>query len=140
MNMKKIFSFAVTGAMAFSIMACSAQNVSVSSQTANVPQNKETPESVIITSLNAGKEETELRRLTILSALLFWIWLLWDILDALGMGDRVVGTADTSLDYLQKYIHDGIANLGTIKEADLEVCDGLRPRCDFYRRPSGFQL
>lgn len=126
MNMKKIFSFAVTGAMAFSIMACSAQNVSVSSQTANVPQNKETPESVIITSLNAGKEETELevpydpQRIAILDMASL------DILDALGMGDRVVGTADTSLDYLQKYIHDGIANLGTIKEADLEAvmaCD-----------------
>ena len=49
-----------------------------------------------------------------------------DILDALGVGDRVVGTADTSLDYLQGYIGGGIANLGTIKEADLEAvmaCD-----------------
>ncbi len=126
MNMKKIFSFAVTGVMAFSIMACSAQNGSVSSQTANVPQNNETPESVIITSLNAGKEETEVevpydpQRIAILDMASL------DILDALGMGDRVVGTADTSLDYLQKYIHDGIANLGTIKEADLEAvmaCD-----------------
>ncbi len=126
MNMKKIFSFAVTGVMAFSIMACSAQNGSISSQTANVPQNNETPESVIITSLNAGKEETEVevpydpQRIVILDMASL------DILDALGMGDRVVGTADISLDYLQKYIHDGIANLGTIKEADLEAvmaCD-----------------
>lgn len=126
MNMKKIFSFAVTGVMVFSIMACSAQNGSVSSQTANVPQNNETPESVIITSLNAGKEETEVevpydpQRIAILDMASL------DILDALGMGDRVVGTADISLDYLQKYIHDGIANLGTIKEADLEAvmaCD-----------------
>ena len=44
-----------------------------------------------------------------------------DILDALGVGDRVVGTASTSLEYLQDYINDDIANLGTIKEADLEA-------------------
>ena len=42
-----------------------------------------------------------------------------DILDALGVGDRVVGTADTSLEYLQNYINDDISSLGTIKEADL---------------------
>ena len=49
-----------------------------------------------------------------------------DILNALGVGDRVVGTASTRLEYLQDYINDEIANLGTIKEADLEavmVCE-----------------
>ena len=54
------------------------------------------------------------------SALPFWIWASLDILDALGVGDRVVGTASTSLDYLQSYINEDIANLGTIKEADLK--------------------
>ena len=50
-----------------------------------------------------------------------------DILDALGVGDRVVGTADTSLEYLQDYITDDIANLGTIKEADLEAVMAAEP-------------
>ena len=50
-----------------------------------------------------------------------------DILDALGVGDRVVGTASTSLDYLQDYIRDDIANLGTIKEADLEAVMSREP-------------
>ncbi|MFR8874218.1 MAG: ABC transporter substrate-binding protein [Oscillospiraceae bacterium] len=50
-----------------------------------------------------------------------------DILDALGVGDRVVGTASTSLDYLQDYIRDDIANLGTIKEADLEAVMSCEP-------------
>ena len=50
-----------------------------------------------------------------------------DILDALGVGSRVVGTADTSLDYLQDYISDDIANLGTIKEADLEAVMACEP-------------
>ena len=50
-----------------------------------------------------------------------------DILDALGVGDRVVGTASTSLDYLQDYIRDDIANLGTIKEADPEAVMSCEP-------------
>ena len=45
-----------------------------------------------------------------------------DILDNLGLGERVVGSASTSLEYLTKYgENEEIANLGTIKEADLEA-------------------
>lgn len=50
-----------------------------------------------------------------------------DILDALGVGDRVVGTVDTSLEYLQSYIGGDVANLGTIKEADLEAVMASEP-------------
>lgn len=80
-----------------------------------------------ITSLNASKEAVELevpydpQRIAILDMAAL------DILDALGVGDRVVGTADTSLDYLQSYIRDDIANLGTIKEADLEAVMACEP-------------
>ncbi len=38
-----------------------------------------------------------------------------------------MGTADTSLDYLQSYIGGDIANLGTIKEADLEAVMAAEP-------------
>ena len=51
-----------------------------------------------------------------------------DILDELGIGDRVVGTASTSLDYLQSYVtNDSIANLGNIKEADMEAVMACEP-------------
>lgn len=51
-----------------------------------------------------------------------------DILDSIGVGDRVVGMADTSLEYLQDYAgNDQIANLGTIKEADLEAVMACEP-------------
>ena len=44
-----------------------------------------------------------------------------DILDSLGLGDRVVGSSSTSLDYLQEYVtNDEIVDLGTIKEADMD--------------------
>ena len=51
-----------------------------------------------------------------------------DILDALGVGNRVVGSASTSLEYLQNYADNGaVANLGTIKEADMEAVMACEP-------------
>lgn len=135
MNMKKMFLLALSGVMSLSLMACSAQNNTSSENTAVVggsvssqtDSENQTPESVTITSLNASKETTELevpydpQRIAILDMAAL------DILDALGLGDRVVGSATTSLDYLQDYINDDIVNLGTIKEADLEAVMACEP-------------
>ena len=86
------------------------------------------PETVTITSLNAEREPFELevpydpQRIAILDMPSL------DILDRLGLGDRVVGSATTTLEYLQAYVPgDTIANLGTIKEADLEAVMACEP-------------
>ena len=86
------------------------------------------PETVTITSLNAEREPVELevpydpQRIAILDMPSL------DILDRLGLGDRVVGSATTTLKYLQAYVPgDTIANLGTIKEADLEAVMACEP-------------
>ena len=86
------------------------------------------PETVTITSLNGNGEAVELevpydpQRIAILDMAAL------DILDRLGLGDRVVGSATTSLEYLQAYVPgDTIANLGTIKEADLEAVMACEP-------------
>ena len=86
------------------------------------------PETVTITSLNAEREPVELevpydpQRIAILDMPSL------DILDRLGLGDRVVGSATTTLEYLQAYAPgDTIANLGTIKEADLEAVMACEP-------------
>ena len=51
-----------------------------------------------------------------------------DIIDNLGMGDRVVGMADTSIDYLSDYAENSeLTNLGTIKEADMEAVMECEP-------------
>ena len=136
MNMKKKIFFALAGVMSLGLAACSVGTEKphpgdsippASSQTASGSQNKERPESVTIISLNASKEETELevpydpQRIAILDMASL------DILDALGVGERVVGTADTSLEYLQNYINDDISSLGTIKEADLEAVMACEP-------------
>ena len=86
------------------------------------------PETITITSLNAEREPVELevpydpQRIAILDMPSL------DILDRLGLGDRVVGSATTTLEYLQAYVPgDTIANLGTIKEADLEAVMACEP-------------
>lgn len=87
----------------------------------------EAPAEVTISSLNGSNEEIELtvpydpQRIAMLDLASL------DIVDALGAGDRVVGTASTDLDYLQSYINDDVANLGNIKEADLEAVMGCEP-------------
>lgn len=128
--MKKIISLVIAGTMALGLMACSTPS-GTGSATEDSPAvetvSSETPETVTITSLNANREPAELEvpynpeRIAILGMASL------DILDALGVGDRVVGTATTSLDYLQDYITDDIANLGTIKEADLEAVMACEP-------------
>ena len=89
---------------------------------------EDAPEIVTITSLNAEREPVELevpydpQRIAILDMPSL------DILDRLGLGDRVVGSATTTLEYLQAYVPgDTIANLGTIKEADLEAVMACEP-------------
>lgn len=54
-----------------------------------------------------------------------------DILHALGLGNRVVGSAGVSIGYLKEYDPDGsggaIMNLGTVKTADLEKVAACAP-------------
>lgn len=146
--MKKLLALFLALALSVSMAACSQGNESSSSDSQSVSESAiseasessashssseaseesvaeesqtAAPETVTIQSLNAEREEVELvvpydpQRIAILDMASL------DILDALGLGDRVVGTAQTSLDYLQEYISEDIANLGTIKEADLEA-------------------
>ena len=121
--MKKVVSLALGLALTLSLAACSSGTSSAPSS----PAQSEDPSTVTIQALNGAKETVDLevpydpQRIAILDMACL------DILDALGVGDRVVGTADTSLDYLQDYINDDIVNLGTIKEADLEAVMACEP-------------
>jgi len=102
--------------------------VESSAPPASTPPESEAPTSITITSLNGNREAAGLevpynpQRIAILDMASL------DILDSLGLGDRVVGSAQTSLDYLQQYVTDeNVANLGTIKEADLEAVMACEP-------------
>ena len=127
--MRKLTGVLLAGEMAVSLAACGqAEEKSNTSKKAETEQTKEqTPENVMIKSFNGNKEEVNLEvpydpeRIAVLDMASL------DILDNLGMGDRVLGSASTSLEYLTDYVdNEEVANLGTIKEADLEAvmeCD-----------------
>ena len=139
--MKKGISLALALALALALglTACStasggaadtpAANSGAPAVETSAQPSAETPENVTITSLNGSGEAVELevpydpQRIAILDMACL------DILDALGVAEgRVVGSADTSLEYLQSYVTDeNVANLGTIKEADLEAVMACAP-------------
>lgn len=133
--MKRILSAMLILAMAAGMVACgSTDNGSAvttaggqTEQTEQTEQTDQTPETITIQSLNASKETADLEVPYNPERIAIFDMASLDILDALGVGDRVVGTADTSLEYLQDYINDDIANLGTIKEADLEAVMACEP-------------
>ena len=117
------------------LAACGASSSTASSVASSVAASSETaasseaaPESVTIKAFNGAKELVDVKvpfdpqRIAILDLASL------DILDELGVGDRVVGTASTSLDYLQSYVtNDSIVNLGNIKEADMEAVMACEP-------------
>ena len=142
--MKKFVTLALAGALALALFGCSGGSgtsgtenstppdsstpVESSAPPASTPPESEAPASITITSLNGNREAADLevpynpQRIAILDMASL------DIRDALGLGDRVVGSAQTSLDYLQQYVTDeNVANLGTIKEADLEAVMACEP-------------
>lgn len=119
--MKKIITFGMAALMSLSLIACG--NTAENATEGSLGQTEaETPETITIKALNGAKEEIDLEvpynpeRIAVLDMASL------DILDNLGLGDRVVGSATTSLEYLQQYTAgEKLENLGTIKEADLEA-------------------
>lgn len=148
---KKIMTLALSAVMAVSLAACGAggnsdssssgststsgssavsdvSSASAASDASTASSGEEKQETITVKSLNANKEGVDLEvpydpeRIAILDMACL------DILDSLGVGDRVVGSASTSLDYLQDYVTDeNIENLGTIKEADMEAVMACEP-------------
>ena len=131
--MKKIFALILAAAMALSLAACEKNSVENASTQPNAggattPTGDQKPDTVTITTLNGNKEPVELKvpydpqRVAVLDMASL------DILDNLGLGNRVVGASATSLEYLQSYgTSDQVSNLGTIKEADMEAVMACQP-------------
>lgn len=122
--MKKIIAMLLACVLAVSATACSGgSNGSAAAEHTDTTAQ----ETITITGLNADGSPTQVevpsnpQRIAVLDMAAL------DTLDALGVGDRVVGSAKTSLDYLQSYMNDEVANLGTIKEADLEAVMACEP-------------
>ena len=132
---KRILTLMLSAAMVFSLAACGSTSGGSSSDSGQAADSgsaedssDEKPETITIQSRNAEGELTDVEvpydpeRVAILDMACL------DILDNLGVGDRVVGSASTSLDYLQDYVtNEEIVNLGTIKEADMEAVMECEP-------------
>jgi len=149
--MKKLLLFTLATILSFSFVACSSTTESETtsaskSDTTPVTESEDAqtmetetetdtdaeaklPTSITITTLNGAKEKVKIevpydpQRIAVMDLAAL------DILDNLGMGDRVVGVSKGfSIDYLQSYItNDAILNLGTIKEANLEAVMECEP-------------
>ena len=124
--MKKTGLLILAAVMVLGLSACSGSNETNQSQTEAV--TKAEPSVVTVKTLNGDKKEVDLevpfdpKRVAVMDMAAL------DILDSLGLGDRVVGSSSTSLDYLQEYVtNDEIVDLGTIKEADMEAVMSCEP-------------
>ena len=120
--MKKLTAIILGLTMALFLAACGAETIEST-------ENK--PESVTIQALNANKELTDVevpfdpQRIAVLDMPAL------DIVDALGLGERIVGSAKVTIEYLTDYNPDdsngAIMNLGSVKTADLEKVAACEP-------------
>ena len=124
--MKKTGLLILAAVMVLGLSACSGSNVTNQSQTEAV--TKAEPSVVTVKTLNGDKKEVDLevpfdpKRVAVMDMAAL------DILEQLGLEERVVGASDTSLDYLEKYMEkEQVAALGTIKEADMEAVMASEP-------------
>lgn len=130
---ERLAGIAAGCALAVTLAACGASGTAATTTQSSTDNSVETASeeqesTVTIQSLNGAGETIDLevpknpQRVAILDLASL------DIIDNLGEGGSIVGTATTSLDYLQKYVtDDSIANLGNIKEADLEAVAACEP-------------
>ena len=124
--MKKTGLLILAAVMVLGLSACSGSNETNQSQTEAV--TKAEPSVVTVKTLNGDKKEVDLevpfdpKRVAVMDMAAL------DILEQLGLEERVVGASDTSLDYLEKYMEkEQVAALGTIKEADMEAVMASEP-------------
>lgn len=152
--MKKMITMALVSMMALSLAACGgATGGSTPSSPSGTPEagttgagsstgagtttdaagtidsDSPSPQTISVTSLDASRQKITLdvpynpKRIAVLDMAVL------DMLDNWGLGDRVVGMPKSSfVDYLSSYNDNpGIANLGTLKEVDLEALMSCEP-------------
>lgn len=132
MALAMVFCMAVYGNAATNDNADdSATNVTTENNGATSGTEENKPETITIQALNANKEMADIevpydpQRIAILDMPAL------DIVDVLGLGDRIVGSAKVTIEYLTDYNPDdsdgAIMNLGTVKTADLEKVAACEP-------------
>ena len=126
--MRKWTAMAAVGMMALSLVGCAgavgstSTSAEVEAATVETTVETERPETITIQSLDGNREATKVEvpydpeRIAILDMPAL------DIIDSLGLGDRVVGSAKVTIDYLTQYNPEDsegeIVNLGSVKTAE----------------------
>lgn len=141
--MRKLTMMMASAALVLSLAACSADtgNKTAAETTAQTTAAEDAaqsaseaaPETIVISTLNGEKEMVDLevpydpQRVAVIDMAVL------DMLDNWNLGDRVVGMPKSSkIDYLMKYNeNEAIANLGTVKEVDMEALMELEPEVIF---------
>lgn len=135
--MKRIIALLLAAIMTVLFAACGNTNSGSTPDTADTTSSasaKESskPKEITVTCLDGNGETTEVtvpynpERVAVVD------FASLDILDNLGLGDRVVGSANVTLDYLSSYNdNENVTNIGTIKEADMEAIMECEPEIIF---------
>ncbi|MGN0307722.1 MAG: siderophore ABC transporter substrate-binding protein [Lachnospiraceae bacterium] len=135
--MKKFIGLTMAAMLLFGLTACGSSTETGATQAeetvsvAETEAEEEKPATITITALNGERTAAEVevpydpQRIAILDMPAL------DILDSLGLGDRIVGSAAVTIEYLTDYNPDDsdgrIMNLGTVKTADLEKVAACEP-------------
>lgn len=130
--MKKLCSLLLALGMALALVACGPADSGADASSSPTPSSpaqssapqSSTPDTITIQALDANREKADIQvpynpqRIVVLDMPAL------DILDALGLGSRIVGSAKVTIEYLADYNPDdsngAIVNVGTVKTADLE--------------------
>lgn len=134
--MKKLIALLLAAMMAFSLVACASNNTANNNSEELAGSNEETgqnvteestePSEVTVTGRDSAGEEVQVtvpykpERVVVLDLANL------DILDNLGLGDRIVGAPTITLPYLQSY-NDDLPIVGSVKTPDLEAVMACEP-------------
>lgn len=142
---KKYLIALLSATMMFSLVACGSKSDSSNSSTKDdsevmaeavteePTEDATTPETVTVKALDGSSAEVEVtvpynpERIVVLDLAAL------DIIDSLGLGDRIVGLANSSnVDYLKGYMSkENVVNVGTVKEVDFEAIMACEPDAIF---------
>ncbi len=126
--MKKLLSLMLAGAMVFSLAACSTAPAE-----SEAPASSEAPaeaETVTVTVTDAEGAPIDVEFPANAEKVVVLNWQTMDFLDAVGMGDKVVGLikGGSYPEHLAKYVEDeSIANVGGMKDPDMEAIMSIEP-------------
>lgn len=125
--MKKIITLLLAVVMVMSFAACNTGTTPSSSTPAGGEGEGEASTISVTHSLGTVEVPVNPQRVVVLDLAVL------DIVDALGVGDKVVGMPkDTAVSYLAAYYENGeVANLGSVKEVDMEMLNSLEPEVIF---------